>query len=109
MKILLDECVPKRLKRVFEVGDVVTVPEMGWAGIKNGELLSLASDNFDVFVTIDQNLRFQQNLDDLNLIVVVLIARNNKVETLRPLIPTMLENLQAAKSGEVIEVEEPSL
>jgi predicted nuclease of predicted toxin-antitoxin system len=63
MKVLLDKCLPKKLKRDFVVGyEVNTVPEMGWAGIKNGALLNLAEPNFDVFITIDNNLRSQQNL-----------------------------------------------
>lgn len=106
MKILLDECLPKRLKYEFETHDVATVPEMGWAGVKNGKLLNLISGNFDVFITVDQNLRFQQNLDDLDVIVVVLIAQNNKFETLKTLIPSILGHIVSAKSQDVIEIHE---
>lgn len=53
MKVLLDECLPKKLKRELEGHTIITVPEQGWAGIKNGELLRLAEAEFDVFITID--------------------------------------------------------
>lgn len=62
MRVLLDECLPRQLKWQLPGHDVATVPERGWAGTKNGELLRLAAAEFDVFVTVDQNLRFQRNL-----------------------------------------------
>jgi hypothetical protein len=63
MRILLDECVPRRLARELAGHDVRTVPEMGWSGKRNGELLQLmAGQGFEVFLTVDQNLRYQQNL-----------------------------------------------
>ena len=58
MKILFDECVPQRLRRFLPGYDVTTIPEAGWAGIKNGELLKIIAGNFDVFVTVDRNLSF---------------------------------------------------
>ena len=64
MRVLLDECVPRRLKREFVGHDVKTAPEMGWASKKNGELLALAAVDFDVFLTTDRNLSYQQNLSD---------------------------------------------
>ena len=60
MRILLDECLPKRLKRDLTGHTARTVPEMGWAGKENGELLALATGQFDVFLTVDRNLSFQQ-------------------------------------------------
>ena len=62
MKILLDECIDRRLAKEIEGHEVVTVPHVGWAGIQNGELLRLAQAQFDVFVTVDRNLPFQQHL-----------------------------------------------
>ena len=59
MKVLLDECVPRKLKREIANHEVVTVTEQGWSGIENGELLKLAATEFDVFLTVDQNLSFQ--------------------------------------------------
>ena len=67
MRVLLDECLPRRLGRVLTGCDVRTVPEAGWAGKQNGELLQLASASFDVFVTMDRNLQYQQNLLDAGL------------------------------------------
>lgn len=63
MRILLDECLPRKLKKDLIGHDVLTVPEMGWRGVKNGELLRRAKNSFDVFVTIDQGLQYQQNLE----------------------------------------------
>ena len=74
MKLLLDECLPRRLKRELPGHDVSTVPERGWAGIKNGRLLALMEPDFDVFVTIDGNLRYQQNLSGRDVGLVVLSA-----------------------------------
>ena len=81
MKILLDECVPKRLRRLLSDHDVITTQEAGWAGITNGELLERASKDFDGFVTVDRNLAFQQNPSNLPLPVIVIHARSNKLET----------------------------
>ncbi len=67
MKILLDECLPRKLKSYFHEHEVVTVPERGWAGTKNGTLLKLAGPEFDVFVTLDKGLPYQQNLNILQL------------------------------------------
>lgn len=72
MRILLDECIDRRLAKEIEGHEVVTVPQAGWAGIKNGELLALAQQQFDVLVTVDRNLSFQQNLPQFNIAVVIL-------------------------------------
>jgi predicted nuclease of predicted toxin-antitoxin system len=83
MRILLDESLPRRLRGFFAGHDVITVVEAGWSGVKNGELLQLASKSFDLFVTADQNLQYQQNLDALPIAVAVLIARDTRFESLR--------------------------
>jgi len=71
MKVLLDECLPRRLKRELSPHQVFTVPEMGWAGVKNGALLRLIQTAaFDVFVTIDGNLEYQQNLKQAHLAII---------------------------------------
>ena len=72
MKLLLDECTPARLRFNFLGHDTCTVEQAGLKGLKNGELLQAAESAFDVLITIDQNLRFQQNLSDLSLAIVVL-------------------------------------
>ena len=75
---------------------------MGWSGTKNGELLSLAEKDFDVFITVDRNLSFQQNLPRYNIAVIVLRAPSNRVNDLRPLVPQLLALLPTAKRGEAL-------
>ena len=100
MRVLLDECLPRRLKRDL-VGHVVrTVPEMGWASKQNSELLRLAEPEFDAFLTVDRKLQHQQKLSAFKIAVIVLVARSNSLLDLRPLIPKVLEALPKAKSGE---------
>jgi hypothetical protein len=89
MKILLDECVTKRLKPHLEEFEVFTVSEMKWNGIKNGQLMSLCVDNnFDLLLTIDKNLMFQQNLDRYQLTIAVLNSQTSKIEELVLFIPS---------------------
>jgi predicted nuclease of predicted toxin-antitoxin system len=78
MRVLLDECLPSRLKRAIPGHDVSTVSDAGWAGKSNGELLSLAVDSYDVFVTIDRNLAAQQNLERLAIGMIVMHAVSNR-------------------------------
>ena len=106
MKILLDECLPRRLKQSLTGHTVFTVPEKGWAGTKNGALLRLAASEFDVFITIDKNLQYQQNLKEAPLPVIVLIAADNKIETLMPLMPKVLDTLSKTplSSGSPIKI-----
>ncbi len=82
MRILLDESLPRRLRATFAGHEVVTVVEAGWSGLRNGELLRVAAERFDVFVTADQNLQYQQNLGALPLTVAVLVARDNRLQSL---------------------------
>src|SRR2546421_12263050 len=93
MRILLDESLPRRLRRTFLGHEVVTVVEAGWSGVENGELLRLAATRFDVFVTADQNLQFQQNLSALPITVAVLVALDNRLESLRPAATELLGRL----------------
>lgn len=100
MRVLLDECLPRRLKQDLLGHEVLTVPEAGWAGKENGELLALATGRFDVLITVDQKLRFQQNLSEMKLGVIVLRAPNNRLDTLRPLVPKILKAIDVARPGE---------
>ena len=102
MRVLLDECVPRKLRRELSEHDVFTVTEQGWSGIKNGELLALAEKDFDLFLTVDQNLKFQQNLASFNIALVVLVARDNRFKELLPLMPEVREALRSAKRGDFI-------
>ncbi|HEX5470796.1 MAG TPA: DUF5615 family PIN-like protein [Lacipirellulaceae bacterium] len=104
MRVLLDECVDGRLAREITGHDVQTVPRMGWAGKRNGELLNLASGQFDIFITVDQNLPNQQKISHYNMAFVVLIAPSNRLVDLRPLVPQLLSKLERLKSGELVEI-----
>jgi hypothetical protein len=102
MKLLLDECVTKYLKPEFPGHEVSTVEEAGFKGLKNGELLNAASAKFDVLVTVDQNLRFQQNLRDVSIAVLILQAPRTTFPFLRPLVPMAIKQLDSMKPGDVI-------
>ena len=101
MKLLLDECIDRRVAKEIKDHEVVTVPEAGWAGIKNGELLRLAQTQFDVFVTVDRNLSFQQHLSQFSVAVIVLQARTNRLHDLRLLLPQLKRSLATAPKGQV--------
>ncbi len=106
MRILLDECVPRPLKRELSDYEIRTVVEMGWAGKKNGELLRLMNQEcFTVLITTDQNLRYQQNLQQAGVAVVVLMASSHRLPDLVPLMPDVQSVLNTITPGEVIEVE----
>jgi hypothetical protein len=105
MRILLDECVPRPLKRELADYEIRTVVEMGWSGKKNGELLKLMSqEGFTILLTTDQNLRYQQNLEQAGVAVVVLVARSNRLPDLVPLMFDVLSVLSTIAPGQVIEV-----
>lgn len=106
MKILLDESLPRKLRNSFgQEHEVSTVRDMGWLGKKNGELLRLMIDNnFELFVTVDRNLPYQQNLARLPLTIFILCAINNRLETLQKLIPKIFERLEEENLQNVIEI-----
>jgi hypothetical protein len=95
VRIFLDECVDWRLARDIVGHDVKTARQMGWTTVENGALLTLASQQFDVFVTVDRNLSFQQNLESLSIAVVVLRAKTNRLADLRPLVPSLLAAIES--------------
>src|ERR1044071_9273441 len=104
MKVLLDECVPRKLRRELQEHEVLTVTERSWSGMKNGKLLALAEAEFDVFLTVDQNLKYQQNLKAFKIGVILLVARNNRLKTLLPLMPEARETLENIRAGEFVRV-----
>lgn len=104
MKLLLDECIDRRLAREFVGYEVKTVPQMGWAGVKNGQLLALAAAEFDVFITVDRNLSFQQKLPQFDIAVVVMIAPSNRLMDLKPLVPEVLAILGTVAKGQATTV-----
>ena len=101
MRALLDESLPLRLAKEFKTLAVETVHSRGWAGLKNGELLSRAAADFDVFVTADQNLRYQQNLSGFDIAVIVLAAPTNRIEDLKPLIPSAEAECTKIRAGKI--------
>ena len=101
MRVFLDECIDWRLARDIVDHDVKTAGQMGWTTIKNGELLTLALQQFDVFVTVDRNLAFQQNLENFAMAILVLHAKTNRLADLRPLIPNLLAAIESAIPGTV--------
>jgi hypothetical protein len=100
VKILLDECIDRRLAKALKGHAVKSVPQMGWATIKNGRLLALAEKEFDVFVTVDRNLSFQQHLPKFNIAVLVLSVTSNRLADLLPLAPRMLTAFPNLKPGQ---------
>ena len=102
MKLLLDECVTNYLKAELIGHEVSTVDDAGFKGLKNGELLLAASEEFDVLVTVDQNLRFQQNLENYSIGVVLLRAKRTSFTFLKPLIPDVLKILETVRPGQVV-------
>ena len=100
--MLLDECVPKRLKREFSDYEISTVDEAGFKGLKNGNLIRAADGKYDVLITVDKNMRYQQNISKLPLAIIVLSSFSNRFESLMPLVPKALESLKNIKIGEII-------
>ncbi len=95
MKIIIDECVPHIVKKRLPEREIKSVQEMGWSGVKNGELLKLLAEEFDVFITSDKNLSYQQNLSERSFAIIVLPSNQVPiVESLLPQIDETLENIQ---------------
>lgn len=104
MRVLLDESLPRPLAKLLAGHDVRTVVQVGGASIENSELLRRAADAFEVVITADQNLEFQQNLRTLPVAVVVLVAESNRLESLEPLVPALLDALKTLRPGELLRV-----
>jgi len=104
MRLLLDECVPKRLKQELRGHEARTVQDQGWAGIKNGALPRLANGQFDALLTVDQGIECQQNLSGLGISVVVMMAPSNDIDDLRPLLPGVGQALATLRPGEIMRV-----
>ncbi|HYT07589.1 MAG TPA: DUF5615 family PIN-like protein [Rugosimonospora sp.] len=108
MKILLDECVPKAIKHSLSVDghECSTVPEAGFAGRTNGELLRLAESKFDVFVTLDKGMQFQQNLAGCKIKILLIRAKSSRVADILPLIPACLVALHSIKPAQLMQIGE---
>jgi hypothetical protein len=99
--LLLDECVTRYLKPEFVGHEVSTINDAGFKGLRNGDLLEAASKEFDVLVTVDQNLRYQQNLINLKIAILVFSAARTTFPILKPLVPKALTELTTMKPGDV--------
>ncbi len=105
MHVLLDECVPRPLRRELFEHFVQTVQEMGWAEKQNGELFALIKQSgFYAFLTTDQNLEYQQNLQAAGISIVVLLAHKNTLQALLPLAPKLRSALTQLHPGELIHI-----
>ena len=106
MRILLDECVPRALKRSFrDFQLVLTVPDAGLAGLTNGALLSQVAGKFDLFITVDKSIQHQQNLTRFQLAFVLLRARSNDITDIAPLVPKLLARLNEIRPGYLLVIE----
>jgi len=102
MKILLDECIPRKLKHGLPDHECHTVPEAGLAGRKNGFLLDLAEKaGFEIFVTMDKGLEYQQNLEGRSIAILILRGKSNRLADLLPLVPDLLRTVRLARKGEI--------
>jgi len=104
MRLLIDECLPRALKRPLQEHTCRTVQEMGWSGKKNGELLSLAETEFDALLTMDQGFEHQQNLSRRRIAILLLVARSNQIEDLAPIVPAALKTLGVIGPGQVVRI-----
>lgn len=106
MRLLLDESVTWDLRPLL-MGEheVATVRYMGWDGKRNGELLTLARNEFDVLITTDQNIPYQQHIAKADVAIVVLAAKTNGIDDLKPLVPDLLKSLDVLKRGEIVRIE----
>ena len=108
MKILLDENIDIRLKLLFPAEtSVFTVKEMGWSGIKNGELMQLLSrNNFDYWIVADKNIHYQQNTKDISFSIIVLDVHRNTLKNIQALLPKILDIVKDPSSNKVIVINE---
>ncbi len=105
MKVLLDECVPRKFKDSLTGHECRTVPEAGWAGKKNGELLSLAEQaDFDVFLTVDRGMEYEQSLSGRKIAIILVRSTSNRLADLLCHVPEILKLLSSIKSRQLVRV-----
>ncbi|MHB8501683.1 MAG: DUF5615 family PIN-like protein [Candidatus Acidiferrales bacterium] len=106
MKLLLDECLPRKMKFLFSGSghQCETVREAGFGGEENGELLALTEGKFDVLITVDKNLKYQQNITNRRTAILVIRADSNDIDGIRPHFPEILAGLQVIRPGPIVEV-----
>jgi len=104
MKLLLDECLPRRAKFLFAEArhECETVRDAGFSGNENGELIALAEKKFEVLITIDKNIRHQQNITGRDIAILIIRAASNDLDDIRPHIPQALAALKTIKPGQIL-------
>ena len=102
MRVLIDECVPRKIKRSFPSHVCATAQEAGLGGKQNGDLLALAERKFDVFLTVDKGVRYQQNLSGRNIAILLIRARSNDIDDILPHVADRTAALQSIRPGEVV-------
>jgi len=106
MRILIDECIDERFRNSLRGHDCQTASYAGLAGLKNGELLIAAETaKFDVFVTVDQGIEYQQNLTARKLAIIIFRAKSNRLKDLLPLVPTCLARIESIQRGQIVRIE----
>nr|VFJ44702.1 MAG: hypothetical protein BECKFW1821A_GA0114235_10083 [Candidatus Kentron sp. FW]VFJ50426.1 MAG: hypothetical protein BECKFW1821B_GA0114236_10072 [Candidatus Kentron sp. FW] len=105
--ILLDECVDRKLAREISGHTVITVQKAGWTSFKNGNLLRAAQANFDILITTDRKLAFQQNIANFDIAVIVLSTKTNHLPELLPLVPDLLEAIPVIEPGTALVLKTP--
>jgi predicted nuclease of predicted toxin-antitoxin system len=105
MRVLLDENLPRKLKRHFGEGvEALTVRDCGWTGMKNGALLGIAQSEFDVFITTDKGIPYEQNLSSFSIAIIILEASSDRFEDLAVLLPQLDETLKFIQVGELVRI-----
>ena len=104
MRILLDESVPARIGALLVGRAANSVQRMGWAGIKNGRLLALAAADFDILLTADKGIEYQQNISALPIAVLIVLAKSNRMEDIVPAVPANLAVLAEIQPRTLIKV-----
>ncbi|HEY1940112.1 MAG TPA: DUF5615 family PIN-like protein [Candidatus Angelobacter sp.] len=105
MRVLIDECIPRRFKTSLRPHHCQTVPEAGFAGKKNGELLGVAENKYDVFITLDKGIEFQQNLAGRKIAVVIIRAKSNRLTDIQQHASACLEAIQSIQPGQLLRIE----
>lgn len=105
MKLLLDENLPQQMRLELPGYEVFTAGYMKWSGVENGELLRVAAQaGFDALITNDRGLEYEQNLNALPLAVIVLLAKSNTIEAIRPLYPDLLKALSQLRRCQFVKL-----
>jgi hypothetical protein len=105
MRVLIDECVPRKLKNLLAPHDCETVPDAGFAGKKNGELLMLAERaGFEAFLTIDHGIEFEQNISERRLTILLIRPKSSRLEDVVPYVPGIVQALKSIQMGQLIRI-----